>query len=472
MPRHIRKTPLIEKLRAYPYDIYLYINETFASIDFDEYTQVGLVSSNLILIIFIAASKFNKPITNNSLFHVDPYQYSKLQQLLLKRSNTAFTKPSNTSLNSSILTNLSHVFMVLVQLISVVNLLVILRSKKTYSLLNSSKPKSPNARELLLSDDSSRIPAFIMRFLRFFNRDFDESFYNESTEVSQAEMDPNKLVYNMDVWQPSEFNLVVLSFLNPISLLGINIMLDLSIWKIFVIVLLFNSQLYFLIGKFLVLLSDKQILYQEMFAEYNNKFVKPKTNVLKQDVGIDATSKYYELDLIDHLNPYVQNTKSKVFIVHDINGKPFNTISKEDVDEERRQFESERIKFELEKDKYEKMINSSMESDWLRGTIHSTPFKKRERSFLGDHSYDKFVNPNRPVSPIRNRPVSPIRSNRPVSPIRSDRSVRSPERSSIRSPIRSPVRSPLRTMTPSRERLSPERSPNRRNTDRTPTRWR
>lgn len=124
-----------------------------------------------------------------------------------------------------------------------------------------------------------------------------------------------------------------------------------------------------------------------MFQEYNDKFVKPKTNILKKDVAIDATNKYYNPSnptTVEQSNPYFQNTKLKVFIVHDINGKPVNTISKDDMNEDRKKLESEKIRLELEREKLnheQLMLNSSMDSDWLRNTAHSTPFKAPQEVF-------------------------------------------------------------------------------------------
>ena len=41
--------------------------------------------------------------------------------------------------------------------------------------------------------------------------------------------------------------------------------------------------------KFLQLISDKQIIYQETFNEYNKKYVIPKTSVLRKNASVDAT---------------------------------------------------------------------------------------------------------------------------------------------------------------------------------------
>ncbi|WEJ97191.1 Nuclear rim protein 1 [Yamadazyma tenuis] len=495
--RRVRRTPVLEKIRNYPYDVYLFVNEAFASIDWDDYNRAAVVLCNIVSLVFVVLNSINytPTATTSTLFHVDSRRLDKSSQALLSHSREvyAFVGPSGAS--GSLWISLTQSVLVVIYVASVaICYHLMFNSTRMYSVINSNtKPKTPSAREALLSDEpTNRLVQILASVLRFFNKDVDDdSYYNDSettTNISEdLKLNGNKLVYEIDVWQPSQFCLILFSFVNPIGLLVAKIMVEMSVWKVGLTVLLFNFQMYYLINKFLVLINDKQILYQEMFQEYNDKFVKPKTNVLKQDVGIDATGKYGGLgQVVDHSNPYYQNTKSKVFIVHDINGKPFNTISKEDIDEERKLFESEKIRFELERDKFnheQKVLNSSMDSDWLRNTIHSTPFKTPGNR---DNYYNRSSLRSFNTSPVRDRDRSYMSSDAsrmrsPGQPLdRSPTRPRSPVRSvgvGIGSPIRTGMTSPTRN-----GRLSPERphittptydTKTTRFNDRTPTinRW-
>lgn len=489
--RRIRKTPLIEKIRNYPYDCYLYVNETFASIDWEDYNHFAVIVSNCVTVTFILLNKLTYVATapSSSVFQVDPYQYEKLKQKLLTKSKDVdFDMNISSNSNSSLVNGISNSIIGMIYIASlIITYQLFFNSSRQYSLMNTkTKPKTPSAKETLINEDSSnKLVEMIMSFLKLFNKTIDEeSYYNDSeTTINNDEYtlyDDDKVIYQMDVWQPSEFNINLFCFLNPVTLLMVKVMISLSIWKLCLVDILFGFQVYFITGKFFVLLNDKQILYQEMFQEYNDKFVKPKTNILKKDVAIDATNKYYNPSnptTVEQSNPYFQNTKLKVFIVHDINGKPVNTISKDDMNEDRKKLESEKIRLELEREKLnheQLMLNSSMDSDWLRNTAHSTPFKAPSRSFQRspDREYNRSSVYNRSMNTSYARDSyrdSSYASDRSRSPGKLDRFNRSPARNNLSltrqmSPTRpissrptSRVTSPERLTSPLRIR-SPDRS--------------
>lgn len=468
--RRIRKTPLIEKIRNYPYDCYLYINETFSSIDWEEYNQLAVILSNVVTVIFILLNKLTYVATapTSSVFQVDPYQYEKIKQKLLAKANDIDLGVSVTPNNShSYMNGVSNGAIIMIYIASLITTYqLFINSTRQYSLMNTkTKPKTPSARETLINDEASnKLVDMFTSFIKLFNKTIDEeSYYNDSETTANNEeytlYDEHKVIYQMDVWQPSEFNIILFCFLNPMTLLMVKVMITLSIWKICLIDLLFGFQIYFITSKFLVLLNDKQILYQEMFLEYNDKFVKPKTNILKKDVAIDATNKYYDRadpTTVEQSNPYFQNTKLKVFIVHDINGKPVNTISKDDMDEDRKKLESEKIRLELEREKFnheQLILNGSMDSDWMRNTVHSTPFKAPgSRSFQRspDRDYNRSSVYNRSMNTSYARDSyrdSSYTSDRSRSPGKTERFNITPARNNL-----SPTRqiSPSRQMSPSR----------------------
>ncbi|RCK62427.1 Nuclear rim protein 1 [Candida viswanathii] len=96
---------------------------------------------------------------------------------------------------------------------------------------------------------------------------------------------------------PSKFALYLFVGLNPVNLYLV----------------------YYLMSDFLNLVNDKQILYQEMFQEYNKKFVQPKTNILKKDRMVDATMGPFYLSSLNDNRPYAFS-KLKVFVTHDMKG--------------------------------------------------------------------------------------------------------------------------------------------------------
>lgn len=339
----VRKQPLINKIKSFPFDFFLWLNEIRLSIEWDNYCDSIATplscSLTLIYLILIRITVYYELSYNkreNPLFQVDYYNYEKI------RSRAISGDPIELSINTEdswwyTILNFTIAFL---GVVSLSNFVYVLFSFKCYTLLYSSmaeKPKSSSARRLVLKNDIN--DSIFEKLYKFFyshtNQAIelcsdDESFYDEDTinEINLIEKD----IWELKVWNPSKFSLFVLTNFSPILLFIIRLISkELPIWKILFISIIFNGNFYFIVTqRFLVLLQDKQILYQEMFQEYNNKFVKPKTSVLKRDVVIDATfgpRAPSNMLVQSEVKPHLQNTRLKVFITHNINGEPFNNIT-------------------------------------------------------------------------------------------------------------------------------------------------
>lgn len=476
--RRVRKTPITEKIKNYPFDLWLSINEWTMSIYWDEYSHLSFGLGNLLSILFIFISKLNNYSNPkaSSIFQSDYYSYDRIKQ-------KAFKGQSGNSVSAG-LVQFSTFILFTTSIINTINLII---SVKTYSLLNSEKPNSPSVKETLLNEESNKWLHFLTLIFSSFKR-IDDSFIDDSgtTDTSNIEINLfDKVVYEMNVWDPSKFQLFLFSGFNPLNLLIIKLINELSIWKILFIVFIINCQLYWVIDRFFILLNDKQILYQEMFSEYNNKFVKPKTEILKRDVGIDASKYNNHHDvIIEQSNPFFQSVKLKVFIAHDINGKPINVLNHDDdsFSDERKKFESEKIKFELEKEKFNQLNNSmilDIDESWFNST--STPHKAKlpslNRSFLDNSrsfietqklSPSRLTSPNRPISPTRQ--TSPSRNSiNQSSPMY--RSMSPPKSPSKRTSISGYPSSPSRSTQSSRYENRYDRSERRENRDRDENRF-
>lgn len=347
----VRKTPLSEKIRSYPYDLLLWINEAQLSIEWDQNCHLVALPLGSALtgayIVLTRVSNYYAEVyekRENRLFQTDYDNYELIKKRALGASNEATVLsrlPTGPKASNYVFWTVRASLLVLfaASLFNAVN--VFFFSFREYLLLNSSTaekpPKSPSVVQVSLSNSNDE--ALLDRVYKYFynhtkeakdQSDSDESFYDETlaTEINLVE----KSIWQLNVWNPSKFPLFIAATFSPISLLFVKILSnELSVWKLLLVVLTVNSALYFVVvERFLVLLNDKQLLYQEMFLEYNNKFVKPKTSILKKDVEIDATygpdvpAKFLvKADTKAHLG----NSKLKVFITHDINGKPFNSIT-------------------------------------------------------------------------------------------------------------------------------------------------
>lgn len=357
MPRKpfIRKQPLLEKIRSYPFDFLLWLNESRLSIDWDLYHRsiglplgFGLTTLFNVLVKILDYYDTSSDKKENRLFQIDFYRYEQIKRRAIKgQPLIQLTSDRTTNNKYGILFIKLLAFSIFMA--SVINFIkVFFISFKNYSLLNSSLSKKPNSNsavEISLNNANEFENSIWFKLSRLFNQypnhnpssyeDANDSYNNESFLDDDTTEEINlieKKIWQLKVWSPTKFPLYLFISFNPVTLMILKFLsLTTSILKLFIIVIPSVSALnYLLISNFLTLINDKQILYQEMFGEYNDKFVKPKTSTLKKNAIVDATfgpnipAQY----VVNHdSKAHLLTDKLKVFITHDINGKPFNSVN-------------------------------------------------------------------------------------------------------------------------------------------------
>lgn len=331
---------LWERILAYPLDLWLLINESRLAIDWDELSLVlalpagaALNLVSLVILLSVNNYKFVLSQTQNALFHTDYRSYEQLKKEVLQNSFRPGPKPfistseSRASGADSIISFLSN-FNFAIFALSLLNVYYIAVSTRYYNLMYSThEPHTPSARRFTLIDNYSlgqmlwdTVKAKLFRVGKP-----QVNHPNALGALSPRKQEQNdqdviyKDIWQLQVWQPSKFNLHFLMSLNPL-LNFINILLsELSFMKLLVTNVAVTATLYYLISKFLILIQDRQILYQEMFQEYQDKFVTPRTTTLKKDVAIDATGGPYYSTILTDVVPFLTN-KLRVFTTHDIEG--------------------------------------------------------------------------------------------------------------------------------------------------------
>ncbi|GEQ67024.1 hypothetical protein JCM33374_g687 [Metschnikowia sp. JCM 33374] len=345
--RLIRKQPLLERIRSYPLDLLLSINEQRLSIDWDSYVPQCLPMGSIVSLVFLILCKIRNHYISvnekrdNSVFRSD---YSTYQQVVSRAVHGAQAGPidvpriKNESVAHTLLwtVNVMLIFLFATSLINAVN--VYFFPYKSYTLLSRStdtpKPKGSCVTEQNVSNTTPR--GFFQNLFSY----FEEHSYYETDVDSDAdttyEARPlEKDVWMLSVWDPSHFSLYAAASFSPIVLLSVWLFSSsVSFWKVGVFVLLSNACAVYLTSKFLELISDKQIIYQETFSEYNKKYVIPKTSVLRKNASIDAThGPYAPASKTVHDDPigYLQNELA--FVTHDINGTRLKSVRADYLDD-------------------------------------------------------------------------------------------------------------------------------------------
>ncbi|ODV78147.1 uncharacterized protein CANTADRAFT_54042, partial [Suhomyces tanzawaensis NRRL Y-17324] len=322
--RIVRKQPLLSKIKSFPLDFLLYLNEIRLSIEWDDYTGslafpigTGLSITTLIIKSILSYYESIDSKSRNILFDSDHLEYQRIKSSFLSKRIQQATQYEEVPLTTSILW-LLNIAGSLIQVIMLMNTYSIITKKKNYGLLYcQTKPKSASVIKSSIESISYVTQAFKYILSYLFSKD-------DASDITVEMDDDHKQddeIWQLNVWDPSKFSLYVFIGLNPINSLIIHNFNPASSSLLYTIMLSLSVSLtiYFFIDNFYDLLNDKQILYQEMFNEYNNKFVKPKTSILKKDVLIDATLGPFDSSILTDIRPYAFN-KLKLWVTHDLKG--------------------------------------------------------------------------------------------------------------------------------------------------------
>lgn len=336
--RLIRKQPLFDKIRSYPLDLLLSVNEAIVSIEWDDYIPQTIVIGTVLDGLFTALCKFRHHSNvlsgrrENSVFRTDVHTYRNVVARAISGSDSSpFTGSSRrpaTSQFSWILTVLIVVLFA-VSVLNAINVLVL--PSRSYTLLNTStayaKPKASNVVQQNVSIAPEK--GVVGRILAYFGeRSFYEAESDSEVDTTYEVAPVNKDVWVLKVWDPSPFLLYLFATFSPVVLFVIWLTsTDVAFWKIILGASLHNSIAFYVTSKFLLLITDKQIIYQETFNEYNRKYVIPKTSVLKKNAVVDATygpTASARMTVLDDMVGHLQ--RDNTFITHDINGRRIKSV--------------------------------------------------------------------------------------------------------------------------------------------------
>ncbi|ODV59589.1 Nur1/Mug154 family protein ASCRUDRAFT_14632 [Ascoidea rubescens DSM 1968] len=277
----IRKQSIFVRIKNYPFDLYLQLNEKLSLIDLEYYVDNYLKSVCIFLntlfffcrIYQIYNSNDGQQLSGN--LSSNNYQYSDLfsknskhlddfNDLSLLNINTFFQSYND---NYPLLHKLNKYFLWLSNLI--ITLIILISISNTYFLFNQS-----NKLYTLLTRNPSSKPS----------------------NINTPSLQFNSLTNNwqLKIWNPLKYQLILFSLFSPINcfyLLNLSSISWSVLLKAILQLSLIDYLLYYLIfNKFLILILDKQFLFSEILKEYDIKFVHPNLNKFKREVSIDATN--------------------------------------------------------------------------------------------------------------------------------------------------------------------------------------
>lgn len=287
--RIVRKQSLASKLKSYPFDLLLALNEQRELIDWDSYSKTFALPFGVLLTVtyfFIRLWQDNTVVEKKQMY----FDYHK-QQLL--RDSKYFNKS-----DVSVIPKLLFMLQLIIITINVLNASFFLLKTKKYTIFNKVSISHTSSARKISKDGSSRSLFDLLQFWK-------------KTEEPEIES-----YWELNIWNPSKFSTYLFVSFPPFNILFLY--LSQSSFKNLVFLFSTSLVLYFVIVKgYLVLIEDKQVLYQETFDEYQRKYVNPKLSVAKREVAIDATHGPYN-DSIEYYSP---GRTEKLFKTHDYKGR-------------------------------------------------------------------------------------------------------------------------------------------------------
>lgn len=339
--RLIRKQPLVERIRHYPFDLLLQLNETRLSIDWDDYIPQTIPVGTALTLVFAVICKIHNYYMaaierrENAVFNTNHAAYQQAVNRAIYGPDRGSHPPQQQYSAKAAGRHFVWGFQLAccaLFLVSIANAAYVLwYPYRDYTLLSRSgdspRPRGSNVTKRSISNANEG--GIVARVLAY----FDENTFIDSESESEAETTyemriEEKDVWVLRVWDPSLFQLHLLATFSPVVLVLIWLTANVvALWKIAVVTVLFNAMAYTLTTRFLQLVTDRQIIYQETFNEYNKKYVIPKTSVLKKDAMVDATyGPMAAASLVVHDDVFGHLQKDNTFYTHDIKGNRLKSV--------------------------------------------------------------------------------------------------------------------------------------------------
>lgn len=305
-PRRIKKTPFLTKVKSFPFDLFLSINESLAVLELDNLPQtyhiyLGLAADITMILIRLYFVRFEtKKKRDAALFHSIGNNKARGGSGYYSLSAQAAAKRRSSNAIYSILMMTALALFA----ISVINTLVCFLQTKKYTLFGrdvSNVPGTPSAAlepletpcDDLNQSGDAQFKTMIKKRLSGFM-----SPAPAPPVVDPTTTDRPTRVWVLNVWEPSLFHLNIFALFSPIHVIALWFG-PLSFVQVFITLPAFSFALYAMSHMFLVYVKDKNIISGEVLGEFDKKVVHPLLGVIKQDaaVGADGSCEFYDAAL-------------------------------------------------------------------------------------------------------------------------------------------------------------------------------
>lgn len=289
--RIVRRESLWSRITSAPFDLWLSLNESIESIEWDDYVySIAIPSGTLsnLLLLFCRLAVDTSESTNKVSIGMSLLRGGEGGEIFA----SDYTR-RNGSRAQTIIYVATWMFGIILLLISFTNALAVYASRKRYTLFSRPLDKVldtpscsivelPNTGKQTAYEDES--PSFLSLIWKALSP-------AESKSVVSKEM---AQVWVLDVWEPSLFSLYFFCTFSPLNAFSIWFG-PLSVFMELLLIPILSASFYLIATMFVVQQKDKSIINAEVLSEYDKQVVRPLVSVPKREamVGTDGTVTFF-----------------------------------------------------------------------------------------------------------------------------------------------------------------------------------
>ncbi|KAK9385110.1 hypothetical protein V1515DRAFT_588607 [Lipomyces mesembrius] len=290
--RVVRRAALLTRLTSYPLDTYLHLHEQFETIEWDKLSDtvclpMGFILDGILVFCRLAIATVavkqderSEIFWDSSKLRNSPIAGDVLQGRGAKRGFRGW------------LIGVLSVISVAILLLSFINAYCVFSRRRTYTFFG----RDPQDRKLAGNSSATKAQLDIDNVARTpSSSPWQKIIYKISHAESSPTADPDKEIWELQMWNPQLFNLHLFTSFSPLHTLVLFNTSYSTLIRNITVCLLISGQTYLLTTNFLQQITDKSLVFGEMFEEYEKKVVRPKMSVVRRDVavGADGSVEYY-----------------------------------------------------------------------------------------------------------------------------------------------------------------------------------
>ncbi|KAJ1658134.1 hypothetical protein IWQ61_002578 [Dispira simplex] len=288
--RHLRRQSWVQKVQETPQNLLWRWIEDFETYDWDKLQKrlrwpLMLLCNGIFLCLRLLALLDTQPTLEHASILRDPSRPVKPTKPERPGLSKALGYDATSSLGSASTWGLGNMITLpgvrtmavwMLILVSIGNTLYLFTRLRSYQMLHADPHNPLNSEHVRLTALDATRPAWADRWYGRLMWPLIKNLVG--TDQSRAHQ-----ILEIDVWDPPLLSLHLFCWFSPGQILALQLVTLANWYYVFPCTLVLGFQLHYFSRQYMALLKDKQILFGQMFTEYNIEYVNPRLHVRKVD---------------------------------------------------------------------------------------------------------------------------------------------------------------------------------------------